>query len=489
MSSWPHVFGTQYPSISLSWLDDQFNQLSSSATSTLSVSGAGLIGLNQSATYPTASLGLHSQGWINVKDAPYGAVGDGVTDDTGAIQSAVNSGRRVWFPAGTYVFSNFTVAADTEMIGDGRNATKLNTSTASDSVTLGGHRIHFADLWINQTGPVQGKGIVGSNKYYFTTDRVDVTGFDYDLYIDKALYHSHRDSHFTGGNHGLYYWGNAGTWNIDWFNNQIELSNVISKGTAIGCYIKGVGIKIGLIDVSASTVGLQISGDSTAFYGQAEIDEIYSELSNNPIKLTFSYASLGGGYLQGGTGTATPFPQMISMDNSNLIVTGNVIGLDFWTFTAALTNNSRLESNQSIGIGSSVASGNSTDGSSHVFVTDYEEGTFTLTLTGCSTSPTGVASYVKEGKIVTLSIPSIDATSTTTIATMTGLLSSIIPATNQFIPSCGVIDGGANFGGSAIITNGGPITLYKAQDFGATVFTASGVKGIQGVQVMSYSLF
>jgi hypothetical protein len=39
----------------------------------------------------------------NVLD--YGAKGDGVTDDTAAIQLAINSGKRVFFPAGTYILT------------------------------------------------------------------------------------------------------------------------------------------------------------------------------------------------------------------------------------------------------------------------------------------------------------------------------------------------------------------------------------------------
>lgn len=47
-------------------------------------------------------------GWVNVRD--YGAVGDGVTDDTGAIQRALatlkNSGGTVYFPIGKYKITN-----------------------------------------------------------------------------------------------------------------------------------------------------------------------------------------------------------------------------------------------------------------------------------------------------------------------------------------------------------------------------------------------
>lgn len=46
-------------------------------------------------------------GWINVKS--YGAVGNGTTDDTVAVQAAVNAapvGGAVYFPTGTYIVSS-----------------------------------------------------------------------------------------------------------------------------------------------------------------------------------------------------------------------------------------------------------------------------------------------------------------------------------------------------------------------------------------------
>lgn len=41
---------------------------------------------------------------VNVKD--FGAVGDGVTDDTAAIQAAVNTGKNVYFPSVKYIITN-----------------------------------------------------------------------------------------------------------------------------------------------------------------------------------------------------------------------------------------------------------------------------------------------------------------------------------------------------------------------------------------------
>jgi hypothetical protein len=55
---------------------------------------------------------------VNVLD--YGAVGDGVTDDTAAIQAALNSGaKKVKIPKGIYSVSGFTVPTHIVIEGDG----------------------------------------------------------------------------------------------------------------------------------------------------------------------------------------------------------------------------------------------------------------------------------------------------------------------------------------------------------------------------------
>lgn len=49
----------------------------------------------------------HTSGWVNVKSDPYGAVGDGTTDDTVAVQAAVTAalaaGAPLHWPEGTYL--------------------------------------------------------------------------------------------------------------------------------------------------------------------------------------------------------------------------------------------------------------------------------------------------------------------------------------------------------------------------------------------------
>ncbi|MGW0087855.1 glycosyl hydrolase family 28-related protein [Streptomyces sp. NPDC003328] len=60
---------------------------------------------------------------INVKTAPYGAKGDGTTDDTAAIQAAINAGAIVYFPPGNYVTGTLTMRPGTTLIGSGAGGT------------------------------------------------------------------------------------------------------------------------------------------------------------------------------------------------------------------------------------------------------------------------------------------------------------------------------------------------------------------------------
>lgn len=83
--------------------------------------------------------------WINqkaleirsVKD--YGAVGDGITDDTAAFQAAINAGSvggNTFIPAGTYIISNITIPAAHRLFGSGRHQTTLMVKTGTTGIVI-----------------------------------------------------------------------------------------------------------------------------------------------------------------------------------------------------------------------------------------------------------------------------------------------------------------------------------------------------------------
>lgn len=71
---------------------------------------------------------------VSVKD--FGAIGDGVADDTSAMQSAHNTGNIIYYPAGTYNFTKITMTSG-GIKGDGQTLTKLVSTNNDTSDIIG----------------------------------------------------------------------------------------------------------------------------------------------------------------------------------------------------------------------------------------------------------------------------------------------------------------------------------------------------------------
>lgn len=77
---------------------------------------------------------------VNVRD--FGATGNGVTDDTGAIQSAIATakatGQGVLFPAGTYLHADVITANGVALVGVGGSSVLLANNPGASAVILTG---------------------------------------------------------------------------------------------------------------------------------------------------------------------------------------------------------------------------------------------------------------------------------------------------------------------------------------------------------------
>jgi hypothetical protein len=143
---------------------------------------------------------------INVKDDAYGAKGDGSTNDTTAIQAAINaatSGQTVYFPAGTYMVSaSLTFPNDgIHLLGSGKEATIIKKSANCNLIDISGtatgtsnHRKHCSIKEMT----LHGNNLTGKllRVYYSNLHLFDSLRFyaNNDMAVESAEF---WDSYFT----------------------------------------------------------------------------------------------------------------------------------------------------------------------------------------------------------------------------------------------------------------------------------------------------
>lgn len=135
---------------------------------------------------------------INVKKAPYNAVGDGVTDDSAALQAAFNAaagspGSIVLFPTGSYLHN-----ATLTVSGTGTSVlslNKANTILTGAGLVLDGARTSLSSFTFNSHGLIQNNSnqskisncsLNGQELYLNNTNNVVITGCD--LTVSSSVY-------------------------------------------------------------------------------------------------------------------------------------------------------------------------------------------------------------------------------------------------------------------------------------------------------------
>lgn len=419
----------------------------------------------------------------------YGADPSGVADSTTAITNALNSNTTVFdgvSGGGTYLFSTITIPAGTTLKGQSRGATVFESATSGNAITINGWYVTLMDFKLLQTGAIQGYGVVSANQYWFVTERVWIQGFNYGMYVSESIYHSHYDLRVDGGNFGIYYWGATGAWNSAWFNNNNTFVNCRATSNAtLSWYLKTVTTTLINCDISGPAVtGITITGDSTPSYafGNVLINPYMESVTGTNVNVQYGKLEIIGGFCQGGS-IGSPATTLIRADQTSEVVVRSLNGFSYYTNRFWATNSSSITYER---IAPGIAgSSDTTDATSTIYnVAGENSGSFTGTLTGCTTAPTSTITWDRDGNRVTLYIPALMATSNTTACSITGMPAAITPSVNQ--PFVGVVmDNGGNFSGYCQITNTSIIGLSK--DVNSSIFTGSGTKGV-AAQTITYKL-
>lgn len=120
-----------------------------------------------------------------------------------------------------------------------------------------------------------------------------------------------------------------------------------------------------------------------------------------------------------------------------------------------------------------------------------DKGSYTGTLTGCSTAPTGSVIWTRNGNQAQILVPSITATSNANTCTITGALpTSMLPARNMVlsIPAGAFEDATGAISTVQVLLTAGSSTITFRLNGSATGFTITGTKGILSTFPINYPL-
>jgi hypothetical protein len=205
----------------------------------------------------------------------FGAIGDGITDDTVAIQNAINSlvttppalptGGTVYFPVGTYLITSaLEVSSYIELLGESLNA-KIDAQTADAAIKVADSTIHNNDITIRRLHIHNRSATpIGVDSRYMTFSRiVDCTIDDFSQY-------------------GIYYGGVTNPNSASW-SNSLEGTGIYNSPTCIYLYSADSSTDVGTANWITIERCLIIPTDTTSSIGIDLVNGGAARVINNDI--------------------------------------------------------------------------------------------------------------------------------------------------------------------------------------------------------------
>lgn len=437
----------------------------------------------------------------------FGADPTGVADSSSAFSAAIAAADNVFIPAGTYrctiVLSGLTAKT---LRGAGRYSTFLKNASASPVITMD-----------NTAAPTQlnricDLALVNANEStYPNTDGISLSGIE----ANQHEWHNFENLWIQDFRRGV-----SITGRLIWTNfSNIHFVSCVNGVQAVSDHnvsqLAFRNCRFG----SNTEYGVYAEKTANDSFGAWHFDACTFELNGqngfrsagavgfSGLKFTACYFEENAGSIT--AGSTNPRKANIFIDSAQCIGLAvdacalyghGTSTLDWNIYVSSATASGRIGPNRT---------GTATNGFANLpagFFVDPQDGntngltlaagsfdarqtevssTATMTLTGCTTSPTGTARFVRQNKIVTAYFPAISGTSNTTSATLTGLPAALYPTRDQTVP-CLTRDGTVGLVvATATIGVSGVITLFS--DAGGGGFASSGTKGIL-LQTLSWSI-
>lgn len=239
--------------------------------------------------------------FVNVKT--YGAKGDNATDDTAAIQAAVDAvfaagGGTIYFPSGTYlvtsIVKNWTSAITVNLKGEGKRSTKLKKLGGGTAPILDFSSIpgvietysEIADMWIDGNN-VAGAGIRVTNWGRWVARNLNIDRCLRGLYARGALVFSVYDCTIQSNVYGYYCEKSSDNVYcnlVQFFGGQISANSTWGMfiSQASGVHVIGTDLSANGVAGNISTGGIYLdpSVDDETGYSVFSIDSAWFEVNN-----------------------------------------------------------------------------------------------------------------------------------------------------------------------------------------------------------------
>lgn len=481
--------------------------------------GSALVGFLQAGTNAEPrSAQSKMRDVVSVKD--FGAVGDGVTDDTAAIQTAADRAMAIrgtlYFPeanAGAYykITAPITFTSVCHILGAG----PIGTTVLGVGLSAGTYLFDFDCLAANSVEQIDvsrmtlrsdnasPRAMRLKNVSYFSSTDLRVYNLAGGIDIDGTRCFSHTVealnsylitnatvrwlSTFNGGgqftfvgctfagDYGVHFISGAFVDDVSFTGcnwEQCFTHSMYVQGTCAGLSVvgsrtegcNGVDFNIAPSGAAEYVGGLNISGNVFSASDAGSIGRIYLGGGSGKVR-GFSVA---GNVVTHGTDSFSGSLVHLNGDGESGVVAGNYLRGTTATAVNTQRNGVVVFGNENLsgklaewwGLASWVA----------------KQSSYTATATGMTTSPTGTVKYSVVGNTVTLDIPSISGTSNATTFTLTGGPTDIRPAADKDV-LLSITDNGTGAVGFARVKTTGVIELYAT--VAGNSFANSGTKAVR----------